>query len=251
MVENGAWSGVEKISILGQDSILIGHGLWRYRVAHDLLQNVKRDPASSTRFALVTDTNLGRQYIPAFKDSFERARRDFDSNDVLITFEIPPGESSKSRETVGAIHDWLAKKKCARDTIIIALGGGVVGDTVGFAAATYMRGIDFVQVPTTLLSMVDSSIGGKTAIDTPFGKNLVGAFWQPKRIYMDIMFLETLPEREFRNGMAEVVKVGRNGRSSTLSRHCEKLLTHFRQLPSGTKQNSRFWKIAPASLQTI
>lgn len=97
---------------------------------------------------------------------------------------------------------------CTRDTVIIALGGGVIGDMIGFVAATYMRGIKFVQVPTTLLAMVDSSIGGKTAIDTPAGKNLVGAFWQPERIYIDLQFLETLPKREFINGMAEVVKVG-------------------------------------------
>jgi pentafunctional AROM polypeptide len=87
------------------------------------------------------------------------------------------------------------------------MGGGVIGDLVGFIAATFMRGVPFVQIPTTLLAMVDSSIGGKTAIDTPAGKNLIGAFWQPKRIFMDLTFLKTLPEREFANGMAEVIKV--------------------------------------------
>ena len=96
---------------------------------------------------------------------------------------------------------------CGRDTVVIALGGGVIGDLVGFVAATYMRGIKFVQVPTTLLAMVDSSIGGKTAIDTGLGKNLIGAIWQPQKIYLDMEFLNTLPEREFTNGMAEVIKV--------------------------------------------
>jgi pentafunctional AROM polypeptide len=87
------------------------------------------------------------------------------------------------------------------------MGGGVIGDMIGFVAATFMRGVRFVQLPTTLLAMVDSSIGGKTAVDTPLGKNLVGAFWQPERVYIDLAFLETLPEREFINGMAEVIKV--------------------------------------------
>lgn len=91
--------------------------------------------------------------------------------------------------------------------MVIALGGGVIGDLIGFVSATYMRGLRFVQVPTTLLAMVDSSIGGKTAIDTPLGKNLVGSIWQPERIYIDLEFLNTLPEREFINGMAEVIKV--------------------------------------------
>lgn len=90
--------------------------------------------------------------------------------------------------------------------MIIAMGGGVIGDMIGYVAATFMRGVRFVQVPTTLLAMVDSSIGGKTAIDTPHGKNLIGAFWQPERIFVDLRVLQTLPEREFVNGMAEVIK---------------------------------------------
>lgn len=100
----------------------------------------------------------------------------------------------------------MLSQQCTRDTVIVALGGGVIGDMIGYVAATFMRGVRFVQVPTTLLAMVDSSIGGKTAIDTPMGKNLIGAFWQPLRIYIDLAFLETLPAREFINGMAEVVK---------------------------------------------
>jgi len=90
--------------------------------------------------------------------------------------------------------------------VIIAMGGGVIGDMIGYVAATFMRGVRFIQVPTTLLAMVDSSVGGKTAIDTPSGKNLIGAFWQPERIFVDLRVLETLPEREFVNGMAEVIK---------------------------------------------
>lgn len=96
---------------------------------------------------------------------------------------------------------------CDTKTVMIALGGGVIGDMIGFVAATFKRGVRFVQVPTTLLAMVDSSIGGKTAIDTEAGKNLIGAFWQPARIYIDLQFLDTLPTREFVNGFAEVIKV--------------------------------------------
>jgi pentafunctional AROM polypeptide len=97
---------------------------------------------------------------------------------------------------------------CDRSSCIVAFGGGVVGDMAGYVAATFMRGINFVQVPTTLLAMVDSSIGGKTGVDTPAGKNLVGAFHRPRRIYTDTALLKTLPQREFCNGMAEVIKAG-------------------------------------------
>jgi pentafunctional AROM polypeptide len=100
----------------------------------------------------------------------------------------------------------MLSQGCTRDTIILALGGGVIGDMIGYVAATFMRGVKFCQIPTTLLAMVDSSVGGKTAIDSPLGKNLIGAFWQPERVFIDVKFLETLPEREFINGMAEVVK---------------------------------------------
>lgn len=196
-----------KISILGTETIHIADELWLNYVADDLIQNVKSDRNSDSKFALVTDTNLAADYVPAFQESFQRARKAAGTDDELLIYTIAPGESSKSRDTVGALHDWLATNKCTKDTVIIALGGGVVGDMVGFVAATYMRGVSVVQVPTTLLAMVDSSVGGKTAIDIPAGKNLVGAFHQPKRIYIDLRFLRTLPKREFINGMAEVVKV--------------------------------------------
>lgn len=204
-----AATDLTKVRILGQDTIFISQGLFLNTVAQDLLENVKADKSAATKFALVTDTNIGPTYLPSFEKSFADVKVKLGknaANDELYTFQIPPGESSKSRDTVGAIHDWLAKNKCQRDTIVIALGGGVVGDMVGFAAATYMRGVPVVQVPTTLLSMVDSSIGGKTAIDTPYGKNLVGSFWQPKRVYIDLKFLQTLPKREIINGMGEVIK---------------------------------------------
>jgi 3-dehydroquinate synthase len=121
---------------------------------------------------------------------------------------LPPGEKSKDLSHLAAIYEALAKAHVTRRGIIIALGGGVVGDIAGFAAATWMRGIDYVQLPTTLLAQVDSSVGGKTAIDTSAGKNLVGAFWQPRLVLIDSAVLTTLPPREFRAGLGEVCKYG-------------------------------------------
>jgi len=191
-----------RVSLLGKESIIINFGLWRDYVAHDLLTNLE-----SSTYVLITDTNIGKLYTDPFRKAFE-AEAAGRQTWRLLTYEIPPGESSKSRQTKDDIEDWLLSQRppCGRDTVIIALGGGVVGDLTGFVAATYMRGVRFVQVPTTLLAMVDSSIGGKTAIDTPLGKNLIGAIWQPQRIYIDLDFLGTLPRRELINGMAEVIK---------------------------------------------
>ena len=126
----------------------------------------------------------------------------------LHTCLIPDGETSKNSHTLGLIYDALLTTECDRHTIIIALGGGVVGDLAGFAAATYQRGIDFIQIPTTLLSQVDSSVGGKTGINHPQGKNMIGAFHQPIAVVADIQTLNTLPKREIAAGLAEVIKYG-------------------------------------------
>lgn len=194
-----------KIKILGRESIIADFGIWKNYVSHDLLATC---PSSS--YVVVSDTNIAPIYVPGFKKSFEDASASLSPRPRLLIYEIPPGESSKSRQTKADLEDWLlsCQPPCGRDMVMIALGGGVIGDLIGFVAATYMRGVRVVQVPTTLLAMVDSSIGGKTAIDTPTGKNLVGAIWQPQKIYLDMEFLETLPPREFINGMAEVIKVG-------------------------------------------
>ncbi|KAI1737221.1 EPSP synthase-domain-containing protein [Xylaria scruposa] len=194
-------SGPTRVRILGSDSIIVDHGLWRSFVTDDLLDNL----ASST-YVLITDTNIHPLYVPQFESQFRDAVAARGLQARLLVYTIPPGETSKGRETKAEIEDWMLTHQCTRDTVIIALGGGVIGDMIGYVAATFMRGVHFVQVPTTLLSMVDSSIGGKTAIDTPMGKNLIGSFWQPRRIYIDLAFLESLPVREFINGMAEVVK---------------------------------------------
>ncbi|EGP91057.1 AROM pentafunctional protein, ARO1 [Zymoseptoria tritici IPO323] len=202
---NGS-STATKVPILGNESIIVDYGLWPHYATNDLLTNI----VSST-YILVCDTNLAQlEYVSAFRSSFEaeRTRQGKTEADarLLIYDRIAPGETSKSRQTKADIEDWLLEQGCTRDTVILALGGGVMGDLLGFVAATYMRGVRFVQIPTSLLAMVDSSIGGKTAIDTPLGKNLIGSFWQPERIYIDLAFLETLNKRQVCNGMAEVVK---------------------------------------------
>ena len=126
----------------------------------------------------------------------------------IHTVVLPDGEAHKDWQTLNLIFDALLAKACDRKTVLFALGGGVVGDMTGFAAASYMRGVPFVQVPTTLLSQVDSSVGGKTAINHPLGKNMIGAFYQPVRVVCDLDTLKTLPERELSAGLAEVIKYG-------------------------------------------
>ena len=126
----------------------------------------------------------------------------------VLTVVLPDGEQYKDAATLGLIYDELLAQGCDRRTVLFALGGGVVGDMTGFAAACYMRGVPFVQVPTTLLAQVDSSVGGKTAINHPLGKNMIGAFYQPARVICDLDTLATLPAREFSAGLAEVIKYG-------------------------------------------
>ncbi|MEY4748166.1 MAG: hypothetical protein RIQ60_380 [Pseudomonadota bacterium] len=126
----------------------------------------------------------------------------------ILTVVLPDGEEHKTAEVLARIYDELLGQTCDRKTVLFALGGGVVGDMTGFAAACYMRGVPFVQVPTTLLAQVDSSVGGKTAINHPLGKNMIGAFYQPARVICDVDTLATLPAREFSAGLAEVIKYG-------------------------------------------
>lgn len=133
------------------------------------------------------------------------AQAGFNDSEIL---SLPHGEPTKSVERFSEALSFLANQAANRDCALFAFGGGVIGDLAGYVAASYLRGIDFYQIPTTLLSMVDSSVGGKTGINLPEGKNLVGAFWQPKAVYIDAALLQTLPPREFAAGMAEVIKYG-------------------------------------------
>lgn len=194
------------VSILGKENIVVDYHLWGSYIIQDLLANVP-----SSTYVLITDTNLYANYVPPFEKKFQEIISQTGAQTRLLTYQIPPGETSKSRATKADIEEWMLSESrdppCDTKSVIIALGGGVIGDMIGFVAATFKRGIKFVQVPTSLLAMVDSSIGGKTAIDTPAGKNLIGAFWQPAKIYIDLDFLNSLPAREFINGMAEVIKV--------------------------------------------
>jgi pentafunctional AROM polypeptide len=193
---------LQKVPILGKETIHVGFKLWEHIVT-DLLANLP-----SSTYVIITDTNVGPLYSPRLENAFKQAPGGSDGPAFrLLSYRVSPGESSKTRDTKALLEDFMLRNECTRDTVIIAMGGGVIGDMIGFVAATFMRGVRFVQLPTTLLAMVDSSIGGKTAVDTPLGKNLVGAFWQPERVYIDLAFLETLPAREFINGMAEVIKV--------------------------------------------
>jgi 3-dehydroquinate synthase len=154
------------------------------------------------RCAIITDTNVGRQYAKPAYNALVSAG--FEPSLVIV----PAGETAKSLKSVQFCFDRLASHRLERKSFIVALGGGVVGDLAGFVAATYLRGIPFVQVPTTLLAHVDSSVGGKTGVNLKAGKNLVGAFHQPRLVLCDLEALATLPAREFRAGLAEVIKYG-------------------------------------------
>ncbi|HEX7861983.1 MAG TPA: 3-dehydroquinate synthase [Verrucomicrobiae bacterium] len=154
------------------------------------------------RCALITDRNVGEHFARNAMYSLKKVGID------AVQITIPAGERSKSLKVVEKCYAELAKHRLERKSFIIALGGGVVGDLAGFVAATYLRGIPFVQVPTTLLAQVDSSVGGKVGVNLPAGKNLVGAFHQPRHVLCDLATLDTLPDREFRAGLAEVIKYG-------------------------------------------
>jgi len=137
----------------------------------------------------------------------QQLKADLDGRSIGV-LELPDGEAFKTVETASSVLDALVQARAGRDTTVIALGGGVVGDITGFAAACYMRGVTFIQVPTTLLAQVDSSVGGKTGVNHPKGKNLIGAFHQPKIVLIDTDTLSTLPDRELRAGLAEIIKHG-------------------------------------------
>jgi len=154
------------------------------------------------RAGIVTNTTVGPLYAERVRNSLVLAG--FEVNELVI----PDGESYKSLPWASHLFDWLLSMRFDRKSLLVALGGGVIGDLTGFAAATYMRGIPFVQIPTTLLSQVDSSVGGKTGVNHPLGKNMIGAFYQPVLVRADVGTLDTLPMEEYLSGLAEVVKYG-------------------------------------------
>ena len=186
-------------------SVQLGNRGYAIKIGAGLLDSARQWMCASelgVRCAIITDTDVGRRFAkPAFNSL---ARAGF--SPALIV--VPAGETTKSLKTVQACYDQLAVHRLERKSFIVTLGGGVVGDMAGFVAATYLRGIAFVQVPTTLLAQVDSSVGGKVGVNLKAGKNLVGAFYQPRLVLCDLDTLKTLPDREFRTGLAEIIKYG-------------------------------------------
>ena len=185
-------------------------GAWRYTVIRSLLVRIFLDQVGemltpyikSNKVLIVSDAFVKARYMPVAQESLKAAGLD------VSTIEVPTGEESKSLVQFSRIQDSLVAHQLDRGSTLIALGGGVIGDLGGFAAAVYMRGIPYVQIPTTLQAQVDASVGGKTAINHPKGKNLIGAFHQPKLVLIDVGTLETLPQRDIRAGLVEVIKMG-------------------------------------------
>lgn len=182
---------------LGERSYPIHIGCGVLTEAELLIPHLKQK-----KVVIVTNSTVAPLYLDALRSTLEKA------GISVLPVILPDGEQYKTWETLNQIFDALLTAHCERSTTLIALGGGVIGDMGGFAAACYQRGMPFIQVPTTLLSLVDSSVGGKTAINHPLGKNMIGAFYQPKLVLADISTLDTLPDRELKAGLAEVIKYG-------------------------------------------
>jgi 3-dehydroquinate synthase len=185
--------------------VSLGNRSYDIKIAPGLIDRLGRECARlklAARCAIITDTNVGKRYA---KTAFNSLATAGFSPSLMI---VQPGEAAKRLKTLCTCYDQLAIHRLERKSFIVALGGGVVGDLAGFVAATYLRGLTFVQVPTTLLAQVDSSVGGKVGVNLKAGKNLVGAFFQPRLVACDLDTLKTLPDREFRAGLAEVVKYG-------------------------------------------
>ena len=185
-------------------NVALGDRAYAIHFGRGLLEQAGRIlPCLKTqRVAIVTNDVVGPLYLERLRSALENA------GVAVSTVVLPDGEAHKDWQTLNRIFDMLLAERCERSTTLIALGGGVVGDMGGFAAACYQRGMPFIQIPTTLLAQVDSSVGGKTAINHPLGKNMIGAFYQPRLVLADIDTLDTLPDRELSAGLAEVIKYG-------------------------------------------
>lgn len=190
---------MEKIKVeLGENSyeIFIGENLF------EEVAKFSNAPQFSKKILIVTDENIFNIYGETLRKIFTKYESNFE---IEI---IPAGETSKNLKNAEKLYTSAIESQLDRKSVIIAIGGGVVGDLAGFVAATYLRGVNFIQVPTTLLAQVDSSVGGKTAVNHKLGKNLIGAFYQPKSVFIDIATLKSLPTREIKAGLGEVVKYG-------------------------------------------
>jgi 3-dehydroquinate synthase len=196
----GAYSGPVRIV-----NVPLGNRSYAIKIGPRLLERLGgecRRLGLGSRCAIISDRNVAARYGRAAQRSLTRGG--FDCSLIAV----PAGETAKSLRTVQSCYDALATRRLERKSFIVALGGGVVGDLAGFVAATYLRGIPFVQAPTTLLAQVDSSVGGKVGVNLKAGKNLVGSFYQPRLVLCDLKTLDTLPARELRAGLAEVIKYG-------------------------------------------
>ena len=194
---------------MNKSKILVPLGSKSYKVTLQagILDNISEELSNigiknNRKILVISNKEISDLYGEKFLKNLK------DNNFQAQIFLIKAGESHKNLETLSNIFDFAFEFGIDRNSLILALGGGIVGDITGLAAATWLRGIEYIQIPTTLLSMVDSSVGGKTAVNHPKGKNLIGAFYQPKAVFIDPETLKTLPEREFKAGMAEVIKYG-------------------------------------------
>ena len=190
----------------GTYPVFVGSGILRH------LPRILSRLAPAHRYFLITDSTVARLYGRAIHSSLRKAGL---KADLLV---VPAGERSKTRESKARLEDRMLALGGGRDSAVLSIGGGMVGDLAGFTAATYLRGIPFVTVPTTLLAMVDAALGGKTAVDHPRGKNLIGAFHHPQAVLVEVQVLRTLSEREYRSGLAEVVKTAAVGDESLFRR---------------------------------
>ena len=180
----------------------LGTRSYPIHIGRDLLadQALFETAVSGPTAAIISDDNIAPRYLDSVVAALSRRR--------LSTLILPAGEEHKQLATIDRIYDMLAADRHGRDTTLIALGGGVIGDMTGFAAATWQRGVNFVQVPTSLLAQVDASVGGKTGVNHPSGKNMIGSFHQPVAVVIDVATLDSLPEREYLSGIAEIIKYG-------------------------------------------
>ncbi len=182
--------------------IALGERTYQVRIGRGLLCMADEIMpwVAGKQICIVTDEVVAPLYLDKLRQTL--------AGKQVVSLVLPPGELSKNLDTAGRVFDLLLNTPCDREVTIIALGGGVVGDLAGFAAACYQRGVPFIQVPTTLLAQVDSSVGGKTGVNHPLGKNMIGAFHQPRRVLADTATLATLDQRQLQSGMAEVIKYG-------------------------------------------
>jgi len=194
---------VKEIPVIGDSRVLIAPG-----ILDEIPKRLQAAGFKPSALVIVSDKIVDGHYGDRLFAAFERHLAETGSTQRLLRFTFPAGEASKNRQTKENVEDFMISNKCARDSAIVALGGGVVGDLAGYTASTYMRGIPVFQVPTSTMAMIDSSVGGKTAINVPAGKNLIGAFHQPSIIFADPMVLKTLSRREVVEGLAEAIKMG-------------------------------------------